>query len=333
MDRSRAQWSDVPLLDHTCPLPLDEPFTPQRAAELGVSRRRLARLVEQGLIRSPARGVYVASQVPDSIRTRVRSLLLVVPQGVVVTDRTAAWIHGVDALPRSTAHEPVPIELMSRAESRTRRPGVRGGIRTLTQSDVMTMHGLRVTTPLRTALDLGRSLRRSDAFAALCGFRRSGLEQTHLLGQVERFAGERGVVQLRELAPLADHRPESAAEAVLLLHCWDAGLGSAEPQVWVYDERGRPRYRLDVAVPELRLAIEFQGVVGHLTPEQRERDARRRRWLEAHGWYVVELWADDLFGPGADPIAFLLVAARAARERLGQWHPEGEFMSGHGLGA
>src|SRR6478735_1329129 len=100
MDRS---WLDDQGLRLTArgPLPLDEPFTPRQAHELGVSRETLRHLVRSGLVRPQLRGVYVAMQAPDTMLLRAKCLGLVLPEPAVVTDRTAAWLHGVDILPRT----------------------------------------------------------------------------------------------------------------------------------------------------------------------------------------------------------------------------------------
>lgn len=317
---------DVVLLGDDSPLPLDRPFTPAEARGSGLIGRQLLTLKSRDLVREITRGVYAVVQLPDTIENRAAALALVVPASAVITDRTAAWLHGVDALPRSAPHQPVPIDVFSRSASRTRRSGVASGCRTLPESDLTTVHGLTMTTPLRTAVDLGRRLRREDAFAAMCGFLRSGLDHRLLCRSVERFAGQRGVVQLRELAPLVDGRPESAAEAILLLWGMDAGIGGLEPQWWVHSEDGVPTYRLDLAIPALRLAFEYQGVSAHSTDEQRAGDERRRTWLETRGWTIIEVWAADLFGSSAEPDVMMRSHVRAARRRLGRFLPQGEFL-------
>jgi len=77
MDRS---WLDDQGLRLTArgPLPLDEPFTPWQAHELGVSRETLRHLVRSGLVRPQLRGVYVAMLLLRSRRRQTlrRPLLL-----------------------------------------------------------------------------------------------------------------------------------------------------------------------------------------------------------------------------------------------------------------
>ena len=321
--------TDLTLLDERCPLPLDRPFTAEQALELGVSRWFLRLLLARALVRPVLRGTYVASQVLDTVDLRAAALRLVVPEAAVVTDRTAAWLHGVDILPRSAVHEPPPLCVFGSTGSRLRRPQVASGIRTLPPDDVMVLHGVRVTTPLRTALDLGRLLWRFDALAALDGFLRLGVPHEHLLLSVERFKGRRGVRQLRYLVLIADGRAESPGESALRLYWYDAGLPRPELQWWVHDDHGRPVYRLDIALPEIRFAAEYDGRRFHdENDEQREHDDDRRGWLDRRrSWKIEAFDQDDVYASLADPIPRLQDGARMARSRTGLWVPESAYRT------
>lgn len=319
--------ADLVLLDERCPLPLDRPFT------VGEMRRHVSRwhaceLRRRGLIRDVVRGVCVAAQVRDTIELKVAALKLVVPPTAVVTDRTAAWLHGVDLLHRSAVHEAPPVDVFDRRHAaRVRRPGVRSGQRMMPDTDVMAVDGVLVTTPLRTALDLGRNLPRYDALAALDGFLRFGVDRDRLLTSVERFRGDRGVVQLRGLAPLADARAESPPESALRGHWIDAGLPDPEPQCWVVDEVGVPVFRIDIGLPAVRFGAEYHGVRFHTGEDAESRDEDRQTWLEERaGWTIVVFWRDDLFGPGADPGSRLHAGLREARLAMGRWQPQGHFL-------
>ena len=48
------------------------------------------------------------------------------PTAAVVTDRTAAWLHGVDLLPRARDRTPPPVNVFHTTDTRVRRPGSRG---------------------------------------------------------------------------------------------------------------------------------------------------------------------------------------------------------------
>ena len=112
---------DVSLLDASAPIPIDRPFSASQADAVGVPANLRHKLVTLGLLRPLVRGVYVAVQVPDSFRLRVAAVALVTPPHCIVVDRTAAWVHEVDALPRSAIHEMPPLDLFSRDASRMRR--------------------------------------------------------------------------------------------------------------------------------------------------------------------------------------------------------------------
>lgn len=306
------------LLTPDCPLPLDQPFTADAAAGFGVSRSQLRRLVQRRLVRRVVRGVYAAAQAPDDLAFRASALALVLPPDAVATDRTAAWLHGVDLLPRSSALVAPPIEFFRPPGNRARRPGVDSGERTLLPRDVVAVGGVHATSPTRTALDLARLVWRFDALAALDQFLHAGVSRTELIAELHRFRGYRGVVQARALVPLADPRAESVAESALRLHWYDAGLPRPELQVWIHDEAGVAVYRLDLALPEVRFAAEYDGAEFHSSAVARERDLRRRTWLDHTAGWVIEVFAnDDVYRPYSDPGPRLLAGLRRARARLG----------------
>ncbi len=315
---------DLPFLDSTFPLPLEAPFTTDQAQPVGVSRHYLRQLVARGLIRQVVRGVYVVAQVVDTIELRAAALRLVVRAGAVVVDRTAAWLLGVDVLPRTALTEMPPLEIFSANGSRLRRPGVASGIRTLTTDDVIVIGGVRGTTKLRTALDLGRLLWRYDSIAALDAFLRAGVPKEQILASVERFKGQRGVVQLRELAPLSDPRPESAPESALYLHWRESALPDPIPQYWVHDDTGNQVYRIDLAEPMVKYGAEYYGELFH-GPDDEAANRARIAWLEAEGWTIDIFTKVDLYKPGCDPKARLAAGIQMARRKSGLWVPQTTF--------
>jgi hypothetical protein len=310
------------LLSDRSPLPLDVPFTAAQAEIWGVGRTRLRRLVEGGLVRRVLHGVYAAAQAPDDPHLRALAIALVLPDGAVVTDRTAAWLHGVDLLPRSALTVPPPLSVFHTGESRLKRGGVDGGRRGLDRRDVTVVHGVRVTTALRTCLDLGRLLWRYDALAAIDGFLRIGVPHELLLAEIGRFRGYRGVRQLRALAVIGDARSESVGESALRLHWYDAGLPPPQLQWWVLDDDGVERYRLDLAEPELRYAAEYDGQDFHTAAVDRAHDTHRRTWLhDERAWLLDVFDRDDVYSRQGDPIARLQAGIVEARRRCALWTP------------
>lgn len=318
-------WLDARhlLLTTRSPLPLHLPFTGTQALALGVSRQNLRTMVARGLVRRMLQGVYVATQAPDDMDLRAQALSLVVPDDAVVTDRTAAWLHGVDLLPRSARYLPPPVQVFHTSDTRMRRPGVAAGRRGLAASDITDVNGVRVTTSLRTALDLGRLLWRYDALAAIDGFLRIGVPHEVLLSEMPRFRGYRGVRQLRALVPLGDRRAESAAESALRLSWYDAGLPRPELQFWVYDDGGLAIYRLDIALPEILYAVEYDGEEHHSSDAAKEYDVRRRAWCaDERQWHFEVFTKTEVYDRRPDPLQRLADGYLAARSRT-PWTPYG----------
>lgn len=302
------------LDDDVAPLPTNRPFTRAEAAALGVGWRRLARLVETGRLRCPTYGVFAARTCADDLASRLAALRLVVPAGAVVTDRTAAWLHGVDLLERSALWRVPRASFHLPPGRRMRRAPVVSGERMLRTEDVVEIGGLVVTSPLRTALDLGRLLWRYDALAALDGFVQRGVDLDQARQDVERFKGYRGVVQLRHLLRITDPRSGSAGESALRLHWYEAGLPRPELQIWVADDDGVGRYCLDMGLEEERFGAEYDGRAHHTLPEDVEHDGRRRSWLHgARGWHIEVFRSEDVYRYGADPGPRLVAARRRRR--------------------
>jgi hypothetical protein len=162
-----------------------------------------------------------------------------------------------------------------------------GGTRDLLPEDWLEIGGVRVTTPLRTTMDLGCTLSRRKALAAMDALMRAyGFSHADMRRLLPRYFRRRGVVQLRELLPLVDPRAESRGESWTRLEIHDRGLPSPEPQYWVL-VAGAPTYRLDLAYPHARVAVEYDGEEFHSSDEDRAADRKRRRWLRDHGWTVI----------------------------------------------
>jgi len=279
------------------------PFDRRDLEALGATESQLRRALRTGEVRTVLRGVFVAAHATDTLELRAEAVAKVVRDHHVLTDRTAAWLHGVDAHVFAEHDVVPPIETCAlRGHQPSARPGVDGRTRDLLPEDVMSLNGLRVTTPLRTALDLGCCLRRREAYAVLNAIARMhGLSRDDYLRAIPRYRRRRGVLQLRELTLLVDPRIESERESWVLLAICDAGLPLPEPQYWIEVE-GVPTFRLDFAYPRLRICVEYDGVEGHeRTPEQAQHDAARRKWLREHGWRVIVVRKGDFGRDSLDP--------------------------------
>lgn len=281
-------------LELTLPVP-DHPFTTAESVVLGMNKAHLDLLVSLGRVRRLFRGVYVDAAAEDSFDLRIAAVRKVVQPLHIACDRTAGWIHGVDVHTWAERKVlPVVETCVLPDRDPTRRAGIRGMTRDLAEGDIMTVGGVRVTTPLRTAMDLACCLREREALAALNQFARChAISVDQIADALPRFRGRRGVRQLRELLPLIDVRVESPRESWVYMEIARADLPLPEPQYWIEVE-GVPTYRLDFAWPYHRICLEYDGFDAHLrTDEQREHDRVRRDWLRRHGWTVIVVRQGD----------------------------------------
>jgi very-short-patch-repair endonuclease len=155
--------------------------------------------------------------------------------------------------------------------------------------DEMSVRGISVTTPARTAFDLGRrrgrmpALIRLDALASA-----TGLTPCQVQPLVDRHPGCRGLVQLREVLDLMDGGAESPQETRTRLLLVDAGLPRPRTQISV------GRWRIDMGYDEFRVGIEYDGPQHWADAKIRARDIEKYAELSARGWIIVRVGADLL---------------------------------------
>jgi hypothetical protein len=308
-----------PLLDDSFPLPLDEPFTFRQARDAGVTSRNLAVLVESGYLGRPVQGVYLAAQAGDSPKLRAQCIRLVVPEGAVVCDRHAGWILGAEMILAPNEHldlRPITVFRPS-GMGRLRNGLVDSGERNLAPRDIIEVDGIPVTTPLRTACDLGRNRFPEPAIAALDSMLRlRAFGHEELLAAVDRFRGMRWVTTLRLIAPLADARAQSPGESVLRLRWIQAALPEVVPQYQTWN-RGTLAI-LDLAAPDLLYGAEYDGAEWHSSPEQIAHDRERRGALVEDGWIIDPFRCEHVFGTGANADIVMRQSVTRARRRLGR---------------
>jgi hypothetical protein len=289
------------------------------ATEVAATAQELAELVRKRCLRRVVRGVFVASTVRDTLAMRAKALSLVVPRGAVVTDRTAAWLHGVDVLLPGEHTTVPPVQVFdTKRGGRLRRPGTSSGQRMMPASDVMVIDGVRVTTPLRTALDLGRDRSAERGFAQAEAMVRAGVDRDEFLAALERFRGYRWVSRLRAFAPLLDPRPDSIPESILRFRWHQMGPPYPEPQRSVLGPELQT-WSLDVGIDDLWLAVEYDGKEFHGSAEAQAHDEKRRAWIRRNTpWTVRVVGKDNLFGPTADLDLLLPRWVAEARRTLGE---------------
>lgn len=307
------------FLPRSFPLPLDRPFTRRLALDEGLSSKNLAWLTRHGYLNRPIRGVYVDSRLPDSIDLRAGCLRLVTPSDAVICDRHAGWLAGATMVLAPGEHLSVqPLSMYLPSGRRLRNDLADSGERALLPHDVTEIAGLRVTTPLRTACDLGRNRWPERALAAVDQMLRLGsFAQRELAAELPRFKGMRWVTVLRAVVPLADARAESPPESVLRLRWIEACLPEVTPQLEVWAD-GEFIARLDLGNEELAFGAEYDGEEWHDSEEQVEHDrVRRAAARDLAGYHIVVLRKEHLFGSQQCAEQILRRGALEARRRSG----------------
>lgn len=278
----------------------DGPFTWPMARDQGISRPDLDRAVAEGRLVRPLLGVYVDADLELTPLGRARAAGLVVSAHTVVRDRTAAWIWGVECFWFAELDGTPPLETcVLRGHEPTERGEVAGITRDLLPEDWTVVEEVRVTKPLRTALDLGCTLSPYAALGAMDALmRRHGFTHAEARALLRRYRRRRGVVQLRRLVALLDPRAESQPESWLRWFIVDWGLPLPEPQLWVTVEG--VLFRVDLAYRRALIAVEYDGEEFHSTPEQREHDGARRAALRRAGWTVIVVTRNGLTREGRE---------------------------------
>lgn len=185
----------------------------------------------------------------------------------------------------------VPIELIW---DNTRPPrGIIARAERVRDDETTTRAGITVTTPARTAYDLGRHLERGDALARLDALQRAApFSADDVVTLMARYKGARGTRQLRELLSLVDAGAASPPETRLRLLFLDAGFPRPATQLPVYDQ-GRILRTLDMGWDEFLVAAEYDGDQHRTNRLQYVKDQRLMPKVQRLGWDVVRAIKED----------------------------------------
>jgi hypothetical protein len=275
------------------------PRSPSRPAELrGKIFRGSDQLVSGRLTRGQLRSsawrrlfpdVYACSSLPVDHARRARALARLAIPDAVLSGRSAAVLWGV---PLAGADDDVECTIPLRCRAGTLR-GVRVTRRALTDREIARRAGVRVTTPLRTALDLARIEPVEEAVVCLDQFLRAGLLTLPQLRQAAAQLTGPGCRRIRRATQLADGLAGSPQETRLRLVLLSSRLPRPVAQHEVFGSDGRFVARVDFAWPEHKLAVEYEGL-WHGESQNVVKDRRRLNELRAAGWTVVFVTAADL---------------------------------------
>jgi hypothetical protein len=238
------------------------------------------------------RDVYACADVPVTHQLRaVAAAGLLVP-GAVVTGRSAAVLWG---LPAAEPDDDVELTVPP-GSSVCRVPGITVRRRVLEPAHVTVRRGARTTTAEATAVDLARSGTLEDAVALIDRLVDARVTDLDLVRAVAAHASGRGSRQVRAAVALADGLAGSPQETRLRLLLHRSTLPRPVAQFVVRDAGGFVA-RVDFAWPDVKVAVEYEGIWHGESPQQVAADRRRLNRLTAAGWTVVFVTAADLHRP------------------------------------
>lgn len=255
-----------------------EPWLSPDALRWAVCSGRLVRLW---------RGVYCLPGTESDVVTLLAGLEASTGTTVVACLETAAAVMGF-AVDRSA-----DVHVLAGRHGLGSRPGLQ--VHQRLGAPLARCRGRLVTAPAHTAIELAAQQRRPRAMATLDAVMREQHRTTdQLLAALGVQRGRRGTVKLFELVSLADAAAASPMESETRLALHDGGVAPPVLQHWVRDRAGRPVYRLDLAWPRCRVALEYDGFTHHSSPEDQRNDTERRAWLLDDGWTVMSATVTDV---------------------------------------
>jgi hypothetical protein len=228
-------------------------------------------------------------------------------KGVELTPQmraVAAWLWSqrnatVAGLSAAALHETRWIDSALPAELiRPDTCGVKGIVihrERLRDDESCVVEGIPVTTPARTAFDLGRrapfetAIIRVDSLANATKLKPPDVENL-----MQHHRGARGIVQLRRVVELMDGGAESPQETRTRLLLVAARFPRPRTQIIVVDEHGFFVGRVDMGWDKWKVGIEYDGPQHWDDPEQHARDIDRLADLAAQGWLIIRVSRDLL---------------------------------------
>jgi hypothetical protein len=260
-----------------------EPFIGSEAVANGVLGKSALRTYYVKLFRD----VYISPDAELTSHLRAHAGWLWSRRRGIVAGLSASALHGAKWVDVTA-----PLEII--CANRNPQPGIRVHGEAIGMDEVTVVNGVPVTTPARTALDLGCWYTRNQAVAAMDALARAaGLKMPDVDLLAQRYPGRRGIRNARAALGLVDAGAQSPKETWLRLLLVDAGLPRPQTQIAVRDEFGNVIAYLDMGWEDIKVAVEYDGDQHRSDRRQYNWDIRRLEHLERLGWIVVRVVAGD----------------------------------------
>ena len=251
-------------------------------------------------------GYYRRAGALPTTAQRITDVAAGLPEGAWIAGWAAAYVHGVDALDglddHTMAELPVPV-LLPPGQRRRATSGIAYRQSCLIPRGEL-IHGVPVTTALRTALDLALlATDLTEAVAALDAVLAAQMLTPDRLQRAgAKLPSRRGVRQARAAIGLARVGTRSTWESRLRMFAGQQlGLVDLEVNRPVFDPDGQLLGIPDLLDLDAGLAMEYDGATwrtdraaGHRDRAQHREDNEREERLERAGLIVVRVEKDDL---------------------------------------
>jgi len=269
-------------------LDANRPFSRAQATAAGTSLRELRTTAYRTIFT----GVYISSTVDVTPALRAAAALVPFAPDAFASHASAGRIL---ALPLPT----LPDEHVSvlRQQDRRSRPGITCHL--ARHAELMTVSGTRVTTCLRTFVDLAEILSLVDLVVVGDHLVRTGKVTLEQLRTYCARARGRACGLARRAAEYVRERVDSPMETRLRMLVVLAGLPEPEVNLTIRDVLGEPIRRYDLSWPAGRSIVEYDGRQHIEREEQWERDLERREAIDEDEWRMLVVTAKGIYGtPG-----------------------------------
>ena len=228
-------------------------------------------------------GVWVARGADLSTADLARAAWLWSGRRGVVAGLSASALHGARWIEPNT-----PPELVHT----NRRPPWLIVVRSdrLLDGETQFIGDLPVTTPARTAFDLGRRLRPGSSVPRIDALMNAtDVKAEEIDAVIARHPRVRGLRNLRAVLKIVDGGAESPYESKTRMLLLRNGFPRPQTQILVRDHDGFVVARIDMGWPEWQVGVDFDGAHHWTDPRQRDKDIERYALLADLGWADIRL--------------------------------------------
>jgi hypothetical protein len=231
--------------------------------------------------------VYVPRDLDVDATVRAKAGWLWTRRRGVVAGFAAAALHG-----SRWVDDHLVVQLIH--DNRRNPPGVQTHRDRIDDDEIVLIAGMPVTSPARTALDLGCWYPTMSAVAGIDALARATqFDAAELELLASRYPGRRGVARARQAIELFDAGAQSPKESWLRVVLMQAGLPRPHTQIPVCDEFGTTFAYLDMGWEDVKVAVEYDGDQHRSDRRQYSWDVRRSETLQRLGWIVIRVLAGD----------------------------------------